>query len=104
MTLLSEAPVLVTGACGLVGRATVTALRARGLPVVATDLGSRANREHAASLPADRDLAWRWADLTSPEQARGLVKASAPRAVVHLAAVIPPACYASPGVAEAVNV
>jgi len=104
VTLLSEAPVLVTGACGLVGRATVTALRARGLPVVATDLGSRANREHAASLPADRDLAWRWADLTSPEQARGLVKASAPRAVVHLAAVIPPACYASPGVAEAVNV
>nr|WP_179533047.1 NAD-dependent epimerase/dehydratase family protein [Nocardioides marinus] len=102
--MLSEAPVLVTGACGLVGRATVTALRARGLPVVATDLGSRANREHAASLPADRDLAWRWADLTSPEQARGLVKASAPRAVVHLAAVIPPACYASPGVAEAVNV
>ncbi|MBU2076027.1 MAG: NAD-dependent epimerase/dehydratase family protein [Actinobacteria bacterium] len=102
--MLSEAPVLVTGACGLVGRATVTALRARGLPVVATDLGSRTNREHAASLPADRDLAWRWADLTSPEQARGLVKASAPRAVVHLAAVIPPACYASPGVAEAVNV
>ncbi|WP_298759289.1 NAD(P)-dependent oxidoreductase [uncultured Nocardioides sp.] len=104
MTLLSEAPVLVTGACGLVGRATVTALRARGLPVVATDLGSRANREHAASLPADRDLAWRWADLTAPEQARGLVKASAPRAVVHLAAVIPPACYDDPGLAEAVNV
>ncbi|WP_370037546.1 NAD-dependent epimerase/dehydratase family protein [Nocardioides sp.] len=104
MTLLSEAPVLVTGACGLVGRATVAALRARGLPVVATDLGSRANREHAASLPADRDLAWRWADLTSPEQARGLVKASAPRAVVHLAAVIPPACYTNPRLAEAVNV
>ncbi|MAO81970.1 MAG: oxidoreductase [Nocardioides sp.] len=104
VTLLSEAPVLVTGACGLVGRATVTALRARGLPVVATDLGSRANREHAASLPADRDLAWRWADLTAPEQARGLVKASAPRAVVHLAAVIPPACYDDPGLAEAVNV
>jgi nucleoside-diphosphate-sugar epimerase len=104
VTLLSEAPVLVTGACGLVGRATIAALRTRGLPVVATDLGSKANREHAASLPADRDLAWRWADLTSPEQARGLVKASAPRAVVHLAAVIPPACYANPGVAEAVNV
>ena len=104
VTLLSEAPVLVTGACGLVGRATVTALRARGLPVVATDLGSRANREHAASLPADRDLAWRWADLTAPEQARGLVKASAPRAVVHLAAVIPPACYDDPGLAESVNV
>ena len=32
------------------GRATVAALRARGLPVVATDLGSKANREHAASL------------------------------------------------------
>jgi len=104
VTLLSEAPVLVTGACGLVGRATVAALRARGLPVVATDLGSKANREHAASLPADRDLAWRWADLTSPEQARGLVKASAPRAVVHLAAVIPPACYTDPRLAEAVNV
>ena len=102
--MLSDAPVLVTGACGLVGRATVTALRARGIPVVATDLGTRANREHAAALPRERDLYWRWADLTSPEQARGVVKASAPRAVVHLAAVIPPACYDAPELAERVNV
>jgi nucleoside-diphosphate-sugar epimerase len=102
--VLSDAPVLVTGACGLVGRATVAALRSRGYPVVATDLGTRANRDHAASLPRERDLYWRWADLTSPEQARGLVKASAPRAVVHLAAVIPPACYDAPDLAERVNV
>lgn len=102
--MLSDAPVLVTGACGLVGRATVAALRARGLPVVATDLGTRPNREWAAALPADRDRVWRWTDLTVPEQVRGLVKASAPRAVVHLAAVIPPACYAAPEVAGAVTV
>lgn len=102
--MLSDAPVLVTGACGLVGRATVAALRSRGIPVVATDLGTRANRDHAADLPRERDLYWRWADLTSPEQARGLVKASAPRAVVHLAAVIPPACYGNPELAERVNV
>jgi nucleoside-diphosphate-sugar epimerase len=102
--VLSDAPVLVTGACGLVGRATVAALRSRGIPVVATDLGTRANRDHAAGLPRERDLYWRWADLTSPEQARGLVKASAPRAVVHLAAVIPPACYGNPALAEGVNV
>lgn len=102
--MLSDAPVLVTGACGLVGRATVAALRARGIPVVATDLGTRTNRDYAASLPRDRDVYWRWADLTVAEQARGLVKASAPRAVVHLAAVIPPACYERPSVSEAVNV
>ena len=104
MPLLSEAPVVVTGACGLVGRATVRALRDRGLPVVATDLGTPANRELAESMPRDSDIAWRWCDLTSLDQTRGLVKASAPRAVVHLAAVIPPACYARPAVAEAVNV
>ena len=102
--MLSDAPVLVTGACGLVGRATVAALRSRGIPVVATDLGTRTNREHAATLPRERDLYWRWADLTSPAPARGLVKASAPRAVIHLAAVIPPACYDNPALAEKVNV
>ena len=32
------------------------------------------------------------------------MKASAPRAVIHLAAVIPPACYDNPGLAEKVNV
>ncbi|MBF4162241.1 NAD-dependent epimerase/dehydratase family protein [Nocardioides acrostichi] len=104
MPLLSDAPVVVTGACGLVGRHVVAELRSRGYPVVATDLGTRANRDHAAALHHDSDLLWRWCDLTVPEQTAGLVKASVPRAVVHLAGVIPPLCYSNPGLAEKVNV
>lgn len=79
--------VLVTGAAGLVGTATVHHLAAQGRNVVATDL--------TAALPAD---------LTDPQQVHKLVKDVNPAAIIHLAAVIPPACYANPKLARKVNV
>ncbi|MBU3750534.1 MAG: NAD(P)-dependent oxidoreductase [Mycobacterium sp.] len=94
--------VLVTGAFGLVGRATVRHLATLGLPVVATDLDTPANRGSAAALPAP--IRARWADLTEPEQVADLISAVAPAAIIHLAAVIPPLCYARPALARRVNV
>jgi nucleoside-diphosphate-sugar epimerase len=93
--------VLVTGAFGLVGSATVRQLRADGRRVVATDLDLPANRKAAAALPSD---AVRWADLTDQVAVADLLRAVSPAAIIHLAAVIPPACYARPALARKVNV
>ena len=93
--------VLVTGAFGLVGSETVQQLRADGRHVVATDLDVPANRKAAAALPAP-DV--RWADLTDPEAVTALLRAVSPAAIIHLAAIIPPVCYARRELARRVNV
>ena len=94
--------VLVTGAFGLVGAVTVKHLAATGRHVVATDLATPANRKAAAHLPPGVQI--QWADLTDPAQCTALVSAADPGAVIHLAAVIPPLCYAKPALARRVNV
>jgi nucleoside-diphosphate-sugar epimerase len=96
--------VLVTGAFGLVGTAVVRRLLEEGRPVVATDLDIPANRGPAAALADRRGVQVRWADLTKPGEVDALVAAVAPAAIVHLAAVIPPQCYALRALARAVNV
>ena len=94
--------VLVTGAFGLVGTATVRHLARLGRRVVATDLDSPANRKSAAALPTGVSV--RWADLTDPAQVSDLLSTVQPSSVIHLAAVIPPLCYAQPALARRVNV
>jgi nucleoside-diphosphate-sugar epimerase len=96
--------VLVTGAFGLVGSQTVAELLTRDVRVTATDLDTPANRKAAARLRGDTRLAVDWADLTDPAAVAAMVAEIAPDAVIHLAAVIPPACYAAPRIARAVNV
>jgi nucleoside-diphosphate-sugar epimerase len=94
--------VLVTGAFGLVGSATVRQLRADGRRVVATDLDIPANRKKAATLLPAADI--RWADLTDADALAALLRDVSPAAIIHLAAVIPPVCYARPALARRVNV
>lgn len=94
--------VLVTGAFGLVGSATVKRLAADGRNVVATDLDVPANRKAAAALPPSVSV--RWADLTDPTAVGELVREVAPAAIIHLAAIIPPFCYMRRGLARKVNV
>ena len=96
--------VLVTGAFGLVGSAVVAELADRGRRVVATDLDAPGNRKRAKAFAARPDVEVRWADLTSPTDVETLLAAVAPTAIIHLAAIIPPFCYARPGLARAVNV
>jgi nucleoside-diphosphate-sugar epimerase len=94
--------VLVTGAYGLVGGATVKRLAALGCPVVATDLDTPANRTAASGLPTGVEA--RWADLTDASQVGRLMTEVSPSAVIHLAAVISPAIYRQPTIARRVNV
>lgn len=94
--------VLVTGAFGLVGSATVKRLSADGRRVVATDLDVPANRKAAAKLPSTVTV--HWADLTDPAAVDALVAAVSPAAIIHLAAIIPPFCYMRRGLARKVNV
>lgn len=94
--------VLVTGAFGLVGSATVERLAAEGRRVVATDLDIPANRTAAQALP--NGVTVRWADLTDPVAVETLVSEAVPSAIIHLAAVIPPFIYQRRGLAEKVNV
>jgi nucleoside-diphosphate-sugar epimerase len=96
--------VLVTGAFGLVGSAVVAALADQGRRVVATDLDVAANHKRAQAFTARPGVEVRWADLTSPADITALLEAVAPSAIIHLAAIIPPFCYARRELARAVNV
>jgi nucleoside-diphosphate-sugar epimerase len=89
--------VLVTGAYGLVGRPVVERLVADGYTVIAT-----AHRTVKPSLPAAADV--RSVDLTKPDQVSAVLADVSPSAIVHLAACIPPMCYANGALARAVNV
>ena len=66
--------VLVTGAFGLVGSATVRHLARAGRHVVATDLDTPATRKAAAMLPAGVQV--HWADLTDSVQVTALLDRS----------------------------
>lgn len=95
-------PVLVTGAFGNVGRHTLRALLADGRTVVATDLRTAASEAAAEEFSGRIEV--RWADLTDAAAARDLVAQVRPRALLHLAAVIPPGTYLDERLAEAINV
>jgi nucleoside-diphosphate-sugar epimerase len=94
--------VLVTGAFGLVGTATVERLVADGHRVVATDLKTPAYVEAAKRLPVGVDV--RWADLTQPTQVTELFAGVAPTAVIHLVGMIAPAIYRNADLGRRVNV
>ena len=94
--------VLVTGAFGLVGSATVRRLAAIDRRVLATDIGTSANRRAAARLPAGVEA--RWVDLTDAAEVDRLVSEVAPAAIVHLAGIIPPLIYRNAKLARRVNV
>jgi D-erythronate 2-dehydrogenase len=94
--------VLVTGGFGLVGSQTVRRLAIDGHHVVATDLGTPAQRKAAASLPVTAEA--RWANLTDQDEVDQLIAQVSPTAIVHLAAVIPPAVYRNRELGRRVNV
>jgi len=98
---MSEA-VLVTGGLGLVGSETVKRLVAHGRQVVVVDIDTPANRKKADASPGGAQI--RWADLTNSADVDRLLSDVAPAAIIHLAALIPPAIYRNPAAARKVNV
>jgi nucleoside-diphosphate-sugar epimerase len=93
-------PVLVTGAFGMLGSRITAQLLARGVPVVAVDLDTPLVRKKARALAATPTFV----DLTDAERVRTLIRQTNPRAILHVAAVIPPVAYLVPHVVESVNV
>ncbi len=92
--------VLVTGAFGNIGSHAVPELLRRGHAVRCFDLPTPANRRLSRRFAGRVEVAW--GDLRDAGGVAGAVPGAA--AVVHLAAVIPPASDADPGRAREVNV
>jgi UDP-glucose 4-epimerase len=77
--------VLVTGAAGLIGRATVRLLVGEGHELLATDLHTPSVQLAGAAGSLQR-LRWRQLDVRRREHVRGAVAEFRPEALVHLAA------------------
>ena len=92
--------VLVTGACGNVGAATVDELLASGHRVRLLELGTKANRATASRWGDAVDV--RWGSITDAVFVADAV--AGVDHVLHLAAVIPPATDVDQTSAYAVNV
>jgi nucleoside-diphosphate-sugar epimerase len=92
--------VLLTGALGNIGLATLEALLVAGHDVVAFDLESRASRKLVAGF--DGRARFVWGDITRPESLRSALQGV--DAVIHLAAIIPPNTDRIPEPARRVNV
>ncbi|MEI2713760.1 MAG: NAD-dependent epimerase/dehydratase family protein [Nocardioides sp.] len=101
MTDVSGRPVLITGATGLIGRRVTQILLERRVDTVLCLRDSKANRRFAATHLGARV---RWGDLTDPAYVSQTLAVERPRAIVHLAAVIPPQCFEDPDLARRVNV
>ncbi|GFG67942.1 3-beta hydroxysteroid dehydrogenase [Mycobacterium kubicae] len=92
--------VLLTGALGNIGLATLEALLDEGHDVVAFDLESRRARKLASGF--DHRVDFVWGDITRPETLRNALQGV--EAVIHLAGIIPPATDRVPELARKVNV
>ncbi|MGH9039108.1 MAG: NAD-dependent epimerase/dehydratase family protein [Acidimicrobiia bacterium] len=90
--------VLLTGAFGNVGTSVLREIDGRGHEVVCFDVPSKANHRTAARLSARAC----WGDLRNAEAVAAAMAGC--EAVIHLAAIIPPASDRNPALAEAVNV
>jgi nucleoside-diphosphate-sugar epimerase len=100
-----EGRVLVTGASGCIGSWALALLTRAGVPVAAFDLSVDTRRP--ALLMSDAELStvqWETGDIADPEAVLGAAKASAARAIIHLAALQVPFCKADPVAGAKVNV
>src|SRR6478735_10473014 len=92
--------VLLTGALGNLGRSTIDALLARGHVVRAFDLPTKKNRRVARSLDPRVEVIFGSA-LSTDDVAKAIVGVDA---VIHDAAILPPASEKNPAATHAVNV
>ena len=94
--------VLVTGAAGAVGAAALAELMTRQSEFDVRVLDVRTKRAERIFKPYAHALDVYWADLRVPGSFDAAVRGV--KAVIHLAAIIPPLADREPALAEAVNV
>lgn len=100
-----SAPILLTGASGFLGAWIARRALDRGLAVIACDLSAERRRfdQIAAGRARAEGIEWRTLDVTDARAVTRLVAQTAPRAIVHLAALQIPACAADPRAGARVN-
>jgi nucleoside-diphosphate-sugar epimerase len=92
--------VLVTGAFGNVGRSTLSALLAAGDEVSVLEADTRRNRKLGKSW--SRRCRVFFGDVRDPSAARRAIEGQ--EAVIHLAALIPPAADRNPELTRSINI
>lgn len=96
--------ILVTGGCGFIGAWVLRALCEQGIPAVALDVvppGERCQRILGRHLPT---IAWEQADLLDLNRLRQLLADHQITNLIHLAALLTPACHNDPVAGCRVNV
>ncbi len=95
--------VLLTGACGLLGRDVLRALLAQGNEVHALDLPTRANQRWARRFAKEQaGCRFFWGDIRDADVVRRAFEGC--DAILHNAGIIPPKTEQDPALAYAVNV
>ena len=92
--------VLLTGPFGTIGTCVLAELLQRGHRVTCFDLDNKNNRKKARQY--GERIRMIWGDITDPASVKSAVKDQ--KAVIHLAALIPPFSEEKPVLAERINV
>src|SRR3990172_7655754 len=92
--------VLLTGAFGNIGSAALQELLAAGHQVRCLDLPSKKTKQFASTLPASVEVVW--GNLSDEALVRSAVAGC--DAVIHNAAILPPASENNPELAKRVNI
>jgi len=93
----SAGPVLITGGAGFLGQALTRALLGRGETVVTVDLHTAAGAPHPS-------LSRETGDIRDLDRMQAIADRHGVRAIVHLAALVIPACRTDPALGAEVNV
>lgn len=80
--------ILITGAAGFIGSHTVDRLLEGGHEVVAVDSLRTGRRANLAAAEASGRVVWHEVDITSAGALDGIVAATRPGAIIHLAALV----------------
>lgn len=97
--------VLVTGASGFIGSWVVGKLAQQGVDVAALDLKPDDSllRRVFGAAPADQVM-WHAGSVAEMETVEAAISSFRPQSIVHLAALLIPACNRDPGLGASVNV
>lgn len=96
--------VLVTGGSGFIGTWVIRALLERGLRVVALDVQPAPERWNRILASRAADVVWTNTSLTDRDALQSLMETEQVTHVIHLAALLTPACQQDPFIGCQINI